>query len=376
VFMRVQRCFRSSPSALSGGLSTGFVGFLQLFTGFTPICPVFSTSSGLRVVIQLLETRSKFVVMAGESMEMCRFGDGLIGPVAVRTRAAWPRSEDRTFAGGGKGLIEQVDDGGGEAEAVDDLCHKGGAGGVFGGKGRGDAPLAAEDEVDGRIVREEAFGRAGEGLTVDGLHEFAKAGGGEETAELGVAADARVGEVAADSEELVAFGHVDTGGDGNLRRVDVKVEAASRGFFEAGAGPPGGGMCFVGAFVLGEADVAVDAHQGLLRRANVGRSEAEHGLVDLGDDGEHRLFDLPLEDVAACFKPDTVVVTLEAAEEFEGGEGEMGRHGVMLAGQRDGEGPAGQRVGGTALARRRSGGIGCGRSTGRYRCDSWSAQIC
>ncbi len=240
--------------------------------------------------------------------------------------------KDGAFGGGREGFVDQVDDGGGETEAIDDLADKGGAGGVLGGEGGGDAPLAAEEEVDGWVVGKEALGRAGEGLAVDGLHELAEAGSGEETAKLGVAAGAGVGEVAADGEELVSLRHVDPGGDGDLGGVDVEVEAAAGGFFEAGAGPPGGGVRLVRALVAGEADITVDAHERLLRGADVLGGEGEHGFVDLGDDGEHGLLELALEDVAAGFEPEAVVVAFEAAKEAEGGGGEVGRHEGMVPG--------------------------------------------
>jgi len=79
----------------------------------------------------------------------------------------------------GEGLIEEVDDGGGKAEAVDDLLNEAGAGGVFGGKGGGDAPLAAEDEVDGGVVGEEALGGSGEWMALDGLHVLAEPWAGQ-----------------------------------------------------------------------------------------------------------------------------------------------------------------------------------------------------
>ena len=249
--------------------------------------------------------------------------------VEIDARAG--RSEERAF-GGKERLVEQVDDGGCEAEAVDDLADEGGAGGVLGGKGGADAPLPAENEIDGRVVGEEALGGAGEGLAVDGLHEPAEAGGGEVATELGVAGAAGAGEVAADGEELVALGHVDAGGDGDLGGADVAVEASAGGLFEAGAGPPGGGVGLVGALVFGEADVAVDAHEALVRGADVGGGEKEHRLVDLGEDGEHGGFELLLVDVPAGFEPGAVVVAFEAAEEFEGGFVEVGGHRGMVVG--------------------------------------------
>ncbi len=145
-----------------------------------------------------------------------------------------------------------------------------------------------------------------------------------------MAGGAGVGEVTADGEELISLGHIASGGDGDLDGVEVEVEAAAGGFFEARAGPPGGGVNFVWAFVFREADIAVDAHHRFLRGAEVVGSKGEHGLVDFADDGEHGGFQLALVDLAALFEPGAVVVAFEAAKEAEGGGGEVRWHGVIL----------------------------------------------
>lgn len=304
----------------------GFYGDLCRFEHLLPVVAVgFGAALWREVVVSCGETRGARWCLRGSLLGVLKRGRFPGADLPMRLK-------DGAFGRGREGFVEQVDDGGGETKAVDDFADEGGANGVLGGEGGGDAPLAAEEEVDGRVVGKEAFGRAGEGLAVDGLHELAEAGGGEETAELGVAAGASVGEVAADGEELVSLGHVDPGGDGDLGGVDVEVEAAAGGFFEAGASPPGGGVRLVRALVAGEADITVDAHERFLRGADVLGGEGEYGFVDLGDDGEHGLLELALEDVAAGFEPEAVVVAFEAAKEAEGGGGEVGRHEGMVPG--------------------------------------------
>lgn len=156
--------------------------------------------------------------------------DGVRGGVVERTEKvvrAFAGLEEGTAGLRDERLIKEVDDGGGEAEAADDLPDEVGGKGELGREGGGDTPLAVEDEVEGGVVGEEPLGRAGEGKAVDGLHELAEAGGGEEAAEIGVAVGARGGEVAADGEELFALGHVGADGDGDGGGADVEVEARS-----------------------------------------------------------------------------------------------------------------------------------------------------
>ncbi len=236
-------------------------------------------------------------------------------------------SKDRPFAGEGEWLVKEVDYGRGEAEAVDDFADECGSKGLLCGEGGGDAPLAAEDEIDGGIVGEEAFGGAGKRLAVGGLHALEQARRGEELSELGMAASAGVGEVPAYGEELIALGHVDAGGDGDFGRVNVEVEAGPGGFLETISGPPGSGVSFVGALVFGEADVAVDAHHDLLRWPDVFGGEGEHGLANLADDGEHGGFELAFIGGATLLEPGAVIVALEPAKEGEGGFGEVRGHG-------------------------------------------------
>ena len=297
-------------------VSTGFFGFLWVLCCFGHV-------DGFQLPVFTRKFRDAvWRTIRGPVVVICWF------PVV----ASGSPSKQRGLAAGGERFVEEVDDGCGEAEAVDDGLDEGGPGDLFGGQGGGDAPLAAEDEIDGGVVGEEAFGGPGEGLAVDGLEEAFEARLSEEAAELDVAGGAGSGEVAADGEELLALGHVDACGDGDGGGADVEVEATARGLFESGAGPPGGGVDLVGALVRGEADVAVDAHQDFLGWADVVGREAEHGGVDLGDDGEHGCFELVLEDVTAGFEPGAVVVALEPREELEGGRVEVGGHLGMVAG--------------------------------------------
>ena len=137
-------------------------------------------------------------------------------------------------------------------------------------------------------------------------------------------------DVAADGEKLLGRRHVHAGGDDDLFGAEVEVEAGAGGFFQAGANPPGGDVGFVGAGLGSAGDVetgvAVDAHHGFVRRADVVGREVGEGVIDLFDQGEHGDFQLALVGGFARSKPGAVVVAGEGAEEFEGFGGEVG-HG-------------------------------------------------
>lgn len=215
---------------------------------------------------------------------------------------------------GEDGGVKELNDGGGCFEALDDLLEEHRAGGGFGREVRGDSPLAADEEVHGGRVGWETLGRAGELLAVELAHEGAEFFGGEEAAHLFVVQL----EVSADGEKLFALGHVDAGGDDDLVGPDVEVEAPAGGLLEPGAGPPCPLMRLVGALVGGEADVAVDAEGGLLRGLHIVGGEAQHGLVDGGDNGEGGGLDLLLVDGLSRVEPVAVVVALESAKELQG----------------------------------------------------------
>ena len=136
-----------------------------------------------------------------------------------------------------------------------------------------------------------------------------------------------LGEVTAEGEKLFAIGHVNAGGDNEFRTGEVEVEAGTRGFGEAFAGPPRGDVVFVGALVCAEAGVAVDAHHDLVGWADVLGGEAEHGFIEAGDEGEHWVLEVALEEGLALVEPVAVVVAFEGAEKFQGGGGEVGGSG-------------------------------------------------
>ena len=87
---------------------------------------------------------------------------------------------------------------------------------------------------------------------------------------------------------------------------------------------------FVGTLVVGEACVAVDAHHGFVRSADVFGREGFHAGVDLFDEREHGLFQFALVDVFARSEPFTVVVLCEAAEELESLWGEVSCHRSLM----------------------------------------------
>jgi hypothetical protein len=232
--------------------------------------------------------------------------------------------EEGLFGFGLDGSVEEVDEGGGEAEVGGDVLGEGGLEGAIEGESGGGAPLAVEEEVEGGVVGGEAFGGSGELEAIELGEGGAELFGGDDAAVVFVVVE----EVAADGEELLALGHVDARGDGEGFAVDLEVVAAAGGLLEALAGPPGGDVVLVGALVVREADVAVDAHGDLLRRADVVRGEVEEVLIDLGDEGEHGGFELALVEGLALVEPGAVVVALEGAEELGCGGGEVGGHGV------------------------------------------------
>lgn len=229
-------------------------------------------------------------------------------------------------------MVEEGDDGSGGAKAVEDACEEGGFSGALGGEMGAEAPLAAAKEVVGGVFFAEALGRAGEGEAFGGFplggKELAEFFGAGEPAELGVV----LGEVTAKGEELFALGHVDAGGDDELGAGEVEVEARAGGFGEAFTRPPGGDVVFVGALVRAEAGVAVDAHHDLGGWADVLGGEAEHGVVEAGDEGEHGLFAVVLEEGLALIKPVAVVVAFEGAEKLKGRGGEVGSGGFGFGG--------------------------------------------
>ena len=220
------------------------------------------------------------------------------------------------------------------------------------------APVFCAQQIVGGIAGGEAFGQPCERLGIDGRKACAF---GFEQLLDGRAIRGVVGtHPAAEGEQLFAFGHVDAGGDHDLLRADLKVEAGARGFFHAAAGPPGREVGFVRELVFAEADVAIDAHGDLVGRADVLGREGFEGEVDLVDESEHGGFERVLEGVAARFKPVAVVVSGEAAEEFEGVWREVRGHGVSMPG----EVGAAQNVGvGGCL---RGGGLGRAYSPGGF----------
>ena len=243
--------------------------------------------------------------------------------------ATLAQAEEDFFAlglGGGDGRVERVDDGRGDAEVADD----------GGGKRRlerfrrrergGEAPLAALDEIKRGVIFGEAFGRAGERVAFEFFERAADRRAAQELAEFGVVIE----EPVADGGELVFFRHVRAGGDDELLGRDMEVVAGAGGFAQPLVRPPGGDVAFVGALVVAEAGVAVDAEHALFRGAHVVGSEVEHGLGDFADDGEHRLFELGFVDGLARSEPGAVVVAGEVAQEGEGCGAEVGEGGRCL----------------------------------------------
>ena len=124
--------------------------------------------------------------------------------------------------------------------------------------------------------------------------------------------------------ELLAGGHKEAGGKDPLGRGEVEVEAGAAGARGGWETPPGGHARVVGALVVAEAGVAVDAEHGAVRGgADVVRGEGLHGRADGRDEGQHGGFEFVLVGGAAWLEPLAVVVAGEAAEEAQGGGGEV-----------------------------------------------------
>lgn len=69
-----------------------------------------------------------------------------------------------------QGSIEKSYEWSGCLEAFHNLFEQSGLGGNLNRQMRAEAPLAVEDEIEGRGVRQETFGRAGEPLAIEFGH--------------------------------------------------------------------------------------------------------------------------------------------------------------------------------------------------------------
>lgn len=223
------------------------------------------------------------------------------------------RSGARGLCGRGDGLVEEVDERGGEGEVGGDGAGEGRVERGLGGEGGGDAPLSPAEVLVGGVVGGEAFGFAGEGIGVVEGESTPETAVFDEGLELLVMSE----EVAADGEELFWGWHVESGGEDELGSAEVQVITCAGGFGHAGASPPCGDVLLVGGFVGGEADVAIDAEQDAVGGADVGGGVVGHGGGDGLDECEHGGFDFALEDGAAGLEPLAAVVASESPEEAE-----------------------------------------------------------
>ena len=94
--------------------------------------------------------------------------------------------------------------------------------------------------------------------------------------------------------ELIFLRHVGAGSDDHFFGGDVKVVAGAGGLVETGMRPPGGDVVFVWTFVGSKTCIPIDAKEGFLRRSDVLRGKVQHGVRDLANDRQHRLFDFRL----------------------------------------------------------------------------------
>lgn len=125
------------PKFTFGSLGTfvnRFCGFLPAFQGFHGFVPkeirrspCFGSRPATTLGVFLQENYGSLAALHGKD---------------TGRRETW-RLEDGTASE--KRLVEEIDYGGGEAEALDDVGDERRAESVFGGKGGGDSPLPAED---------------------------------------------------------------------------------------------------------------------------------------------------------------------------------------------------------------------------------------
>jgi hypothetical protein len=175
------------------------------------------------------------------------------------------------------------------------------------------APLLVANQVNGGVVGWKALRRSCESVAFEFAEGLADGGPAKDLSERLVIVEQPV----ADRGELFLLRHVGAGGDDDFFRADVEVVARARGLVEAGVRPPCGDVRFVGALVIAEARVAIDAEKALLGGAHVVGREVRHRVSDFANDGEHGLFQFGLEDGLARIEPVAVVVPGEVAQECQ-----------------------------------------------------------
>jgi hypothetical protein len=105
--------------------------------------------------------------------------------------------------------------------------------------------------------------------------------------------------------------HVNPACDHYFRGFDVEVQAGS-GFLRHSTGNEyGRHVCFIGALVGTEADIAINAIDGAFRVHNHLRGRLLHCVAERQHQLGHRGFDLQLVNVFVCQEPFPVVVPLE-----------------------------------------------------------------
>src|SRR5690242_6945297 len=162
------------------------------------------------------------------------------------------------------------------------------------------------------MVGGEAARNAGELLGFQIAEKFAQVARGEDAAELFVA----LGDALANGEQEFGLGHVHSTANGNglVRNGEVVAALVVR---RAAAAKGGGDLLLVGLFVLAEANVAIDAEDGLAGIGFVFGGEIVEGEVQGVNELAHRLFDFFLEEWLARQEPFAMVVAREAAKELE-----------------------------------------------------------
>jgi hypothetical protein len=183
-----------------------------------------------------------------------------------------------------------------------------------GGESSTQSPLLAADEVHSRMICGKSFWRTCKRLAFEFTEGFADGRLFENATEVFVIVE----EPVANGCQLIFLRHVRAGGNDHAFRADLEVVTGAGCFVETSVSPPRGDVRFVGALVVTEARIAIDAEEGFFRGANVVGREVHHRVGHFADDGEHGFFQQRFEVGFARREPVAVIMFSEIAQEGNG----------------------------------------------------------
>ncbi len=134
----------------------------------------------------------------------------------------------------------------------------------------------------------------------------------------------------ADLLQRGAVGMPDAGADEDLAGLEVEVEARGVGVLARLVAELDAGVGLVGALVLGEAHVAVDAEERAADRPRIGvevGADLGQARPEIADELLRRMAQLLLVALLVGLEPLAVVVGLEVAQELEELRAEVGSGG-------------------------------------------------